>query len=96
MYFVLFFLYGSYAAGTEGIAKAWISNISQKNDTATAIGFYTGFQSIATLIASSLTGFFWFAFGAQVAFFATAIVTLCVIIYFLIGLKNSDDRVYSE
>src|SRR5215467_11160641 len=39
--FVLFFLYGLYAAASEGIAKAWITNISGENKTATAIGFYT-------------------------------------------------------
>ncbi len=84
MYFVFFFLYGIYAACTEGVAKAWISNISDTKDTATAIGFYTGFQSICTLIASSLTGVIWYSFGAGVAFILTAAVTLMVICYFLL------------
>jgi MFS family permease len=79
----LFTLYGIYAAATEGISKAWISNITDKKDTATAIGFFTGFQSICTMIASSLTGFIWFKFGAEAAFIATAIATVLVIIYFL-------------
>ena len=30
---VLFFLYGIYASATEGISKAWISNITDKKDT---------------------------------------------------------------
>jgi MFS family permease len=42
-YGFLFFLYGLYAAATEGISKAWISNITDKADTATAVA-YTGFQ----------------------------------------------------
>ena len=37
---LMFFLYGIYAAATEGISKAWISNIIEKKDTATAIGTY--------------------------------------------------------
>lgn len=84
MFFVLFFLYAIYAAATEGISKAWISNITDKKDTATAIGTYTGFQSICTMIASSLTGLIWFQFGAITAFTTTAIASLFVIIYFIL------------
>ena len=79
----LFFLYGLYAAATEGISKAWISNISDKKDTATAIGTYTGLQSICTMAASTLTGFIWYQFNSATAFIITACVTLCVIVYLL-------------
>jgi MFS family permease len=81
VFFALFFLYGVYAAATEGISKAWISNITDKKDTATAIGTFTGFQSICAMIASSLAGFLWFNFGASVTFIVTAVVTLMVIVY---------------
>lgn len=83
VYLLLFSAYGIYAAATEGIAKAWISNIADKKDTATAIGFYSGFQSICTLLASSLTGVIWYSFGSAVAFGITATVTICVVVYFL-------------
>lgn len=83
VFFLLFFLYGIYAAATEGIAKAWITNISGKNKTATAIGTYTAFQSIANLIASSLAGFIWYQYGSIYAFLlsglAAAVVALCII-----------------
>lgn len=82
-FFVLFFIYGIYAASTEGISKAWISNITDKKDTATAIGTFTGLQSICTMLASSLTGIIWFHFGSTTAFIITATATLFVIIYFL-------------
>lgn len=83
VFFGLFFLYGVYASATEGISKAWISNITNKKDTATAIGTFSGLQSICTLFASSLTGLIWFQFGAAAAFVLTASVTLFVMIYFL-------------
>jgi len=83
LFFGLFFLYGVYASATEGISKAWISNITDKSDTATAIGTYTGLQSICTMLASSLTGLIWFRFGATVAFIATAGMTLLVMIYMM-------------
>ncbi len=81
VYIGIFFLYGIYAAATEGIAKAWITNICEKKDTATAIGTYTAFQSIMTLIASSMAGLIWFYFGAQATFLLTGIVTLVVAVY---------------
>jgi MFS family permease len=83
VYFLLFVTYGLFAACTEGVAKAWISNIVDKKDLATAIGTYSGFQSIAALIASSLAGLIWFKFGAMVTFLATGSVTIAVILYLL-------------
>lgn len=83
IFFGLFFLYGVYASATEGISKAWISNITGKKDTATAIGTFSGLQSICTMLASSLTGFIWFKFGAATAFILTATITLIVAAYFL-------------
>ncbi|MBL0024272.1 MAG: MFS transporter [Saprospiraceae bacterium] len=83
VFFVLFFLYGVYAAATEGIAKAWISNISDKKDTATAIGTFSGLQSICSMLASTLTGLIWYNFGASTAFLTTAVATILVIVYFI-------------
>ncbi len=93
VYMVLFFLYGIYAAATEGIAKAWISNITDPKDTATAIGSFAGFQSLAAMIASSLAGGIWFLFGAEVAFISTAVVTVGVILYFMLLLKVENDKI---
>lgn len=81
-FIALFFLYGIYAAATEGISKAWISNITHKNDTATAIGTYTGFQSICALIASSFAGLLWFSFGSKAMFIVSGSAALLVFFYF--------------
>ena len=81
LFFGLFFLYGIYASATEGISKAWISNITDKKDTATAIGTFSALQSICTMFASSLAGLIWFQFGANTTFLITAIATIFVVIY---------------
>ena len=81
LFITLFFLYGVYASSTEGIAKAWITNICKKENTATAIGTYTAFQSIATLFASSLAGLIWFCFGASVIFLVSGGVAIGVAMY---------------
>ncbi|MGZ8554306.1 MAG: MFS transporter [Chitinophagaceae bacterium] len=86
----LFFLYGIYAAATEGVSKAWITNITDKKDTATAIGTYTGLQSICTMLASSIAGLIWYRFGAGATFMVTGIATLIIIVYFLFSVKFND------
>ncbi len=53
----LFLLYGLYAAATEGITKAWISNNCRGADTGTAIGTFTAFQSLCAMLASMLAGY---------------------------------------
>ncbi len=85
----LFFLYGIYAAANEGISKAWISNISDKKDTATAIGTYASFQSICTMLASSFAGIIWYNFGANTTFIITGSATLLVILYFSFTIKEN-------
>ena len=84
IFLFLMVLYGIYAAATEGISKAWISNSVLKKDTATAIGGFSGFQSIASLFASSFAGLIWYNCGAKYTFLITAGVTVFVVIYFLV------------
>ena len=84
----LFFIYGIYAAATEGVSKAWISNIVNKDHTATAIGMYSGFQSIFAMLASSMAGILWYTFGSSTTFLITAIGTLLISAYFLIVVKS--------
>lgn len=89
---VLFFLYGIYSAATEGISKAWISNITEQKDTATAIGTYTGFQSICTMMASSLAGLIWYNYGAAATFIVTGAVTSFILLYFLFVVKKPESN----
>lgn len=81
-FFILFFLYGIYAACTEGIAKALITNIVSSNDTATALGNYLGLSSITTILASSLTGLIWNTINPETAFFVSASGAMIVLVYF--------------
>ena len=89
IFLLLFLLYGVYAAATEGISKAWISNMVDKSETATAIGTYSGFQSICAFLASSLCGLLWFNFGAKTTFLLTAGITVLVIGYLLLNKINN-------
>ena len=81
---LLFFFYGMYAACTESIAKAWITNISKKEQTATAVGTYTALQSICTLVASASAGLMWYSLGSSALFVITGAAALVLVIYFLV------------
>ena len=89
MVFGLFFLYGIYAAATEGITKAWISNLANVNQKATAIGFYTSMESIGALFASSIAGVLWISAGPGWTFMIPAIAAFITAIYLIYFLKNS-------
>jgi MFS family permease len=88
-FIVLFFLYGVFSAATEGISKAWITLVSDKKDTATAIGLFSGIQSLFAFTASSITGLIWYSYGGTVAFLITAITSLFVILYFSLVITQS-------
>jgi MFS family permease len=87
-FIVLFGFYALYAAASEGISKALISNIAEKDKTATAIGFYTSFASIFTMLASSLAGLIWYTLGMKTMFIISGAGVLLVAIYMAIIQYN--------
>lgn len=85
--FILFFLYGLYAAATEGVIKAWITNMAKGENTATAIGFYTSCESISLLFASIMAGIIWDQFGSTYTFLITGVVAIFVFSYLLVSRR---------
>lgn len=80
-YLALFLLYGLYYACTEGVSKAWISRACDRKDTATALGVFSGLQSICTLLASTLAGLVWYEFGSVYVFMAAGAAAVLACIY---------------
>ncbi len=87
-YFIIFAIYGLYAAATESISKAWLSNLAKQDEMATAFGFYNGWQSICTLVASSLAGLLWNVIDPKAPFLFTASATVLIIGYMLLFTKE--------
>jgi MFS family permease len=85
---IAFFLYGVYASATEGVSKAWITNLANKNNVATAIGTYGGFQSICSLLASTISGFLWYRFGSSTTFFLSAMGSMVALGYLYYFMKR--------
>jgi MFS family permease len=78
VFYILFIFYGLFAASTEGITKAWVSNLCEKVDLATALGFQSTTQSLAAMLASFIAGLVWFNFGSQYLFLMSSSVTLII------------------
>jgi sugar phosphate permease len=88
MIFILFSVYGIFSAATEGVIKAWITNLSGNQNTATAIGFYTSCESICTLLASVIAGALWVNFGSASTFITTSVIAIIVSAYFFLRIKD--------
>jgi MFS family permease len=73
---ILFALYGFYASSTEGVLKAWVSDLVPDQNRGSAIGLITMSSSIAMMIGSIFAGFLWDAFGSQVPFYISSAVSL--------------------
>lgn len=75
---MLFALYGFYASATEGVSKAWVSDIIPAELRGTAIGLLTMLSSFAVMLGSFLTGILWDQFGSQVPFLLSAFISLII------------------
>jgi MFS family permease len=80
IFYILFFFYGFFAACTEGISKAWVSNLCKQVDLATALGFQSTTQSLAAMLASFIAGLVWYGLGSQYVFLYSSLITLMIIV----------------
>ena len=71
---VLFGLYGLYIGFTEGVEKAFISDIAPEHLRATTIGLHATLVGIGLFPASLLAGLLWKFFGASAPFYFGGIV----------------------
>ncbi|MBS1513514.1 MAG: MFS transporter [Bacteroidetes bacterium] len=78
-----FVIYGLFAASTEGISKAWITNIVSKEDTGTALGFFLSFNSICAMLASAMAGFLWSSYSPSVTFTLSYLGAIITAFYFI-------------
>jgi MFS family permease len=87
-FFILFGFYAVYASATEGISKAWISNIAKREQTATAIGFYNSFQSVVALLASSIAGLIWYGVSPKAMFVVAGSGAIAVALFLLFKIEK--------
>jgi len=75
---ILFGMYGIYAASTEGVAKAWISDLVPDSQRGSAIGLVTMFSGFAVMAGSVTAGFLWDQFGASVPLALSSAVSILI------------------
>lgn len=83
----LFALYGLYSAATDGIQKAFISDITDSNKKGTGLGIYNAMLGITLLPASIIAGVLYdkagsavpFYFGGAMALIAAILMALYVV-----------------
>ena len=64
----LFLLYGAYYAATEGVAKAFVSDLVPKTRRGTALGWYNGLTGFIALPANLLAAWLWTQVGPTATF----------------------------
>jgi len=89
---ILFGVYGVYAASTEGISKAWISDIIPPHLRGTAIGYLTTISSICIMLGSFIAGILWDNFGYTVPFIISSVVSF--ILALILILLRKLNKVY--
>lgn len=87
MIFVLFTFYGLYAAATEGVTKAWISDMIPDAERGSAIGLLTMVSSIMVMLGSMGAGFLWDMFGSEVPFIISSVVSTIIAFFLFFGKR---------
>ena len=72
--YALFLLYGVYAAGTQGVARAFVVDLVPTLERTRALGWFNGLTGLAALPANVLAGWIWYRYGPGSTFTVGAAV----------------------
>jgi MFS family permease len=84
----LFAVYGFYTAFTDGVGKAYASQLVQEEFRATGLGVYQMLGGMANLVASVAAGLLWQRFGFRGTFLFGAIMAVTAIALFVLLVKR--------
>ncbi len=83
----LFALYGLYSASTDGIQKAFVSDLIDKNKKGTGMGIYNALLGITLLPASAVAGLMYDRINSSVPFYfgaGMALLAAVLMLFFMI------------
>lgn len=83
----LFAAYGLYIAFTDGVGKAYISQLAKEN-IATSFGIYQTLTGVASFFASLVAGILWVKVSPSATFYYGAIAALLAAILFSVVFKR--------
>ncbi|HNY91865.1 MAG TPA: MFS transporter, partial [bacterium] len=86
----LFALYGLYSAATDGIQKALVSDIIDKNKQGTGLGLYNALIGFTLLPASLIAGALYDRVNSSIPFYFGAVMALlaAVLMFFFCRSRN--------
>jgi len=87
----LFALYGFYSAATDGIQKAFISEMTDNNKRGTGLGIYNALLGITLLPASLIAGYLYDNVNSSIPFYfgaATAALSALLMFIYCLRYKN--------
>jgi MFS family permease len=79
---MLFALYGFYAAATEGVAKAQVADLSVPENRGTAMGLMHSVTGVLAFVASAVAGWLWARVNPAAPFFYGAACALAAAVVF--------------
>jgi MFS family permease len=85
---LLFPVYGIYMALTEGVGKAYISNLVPQEKTGTAFGVYQTTVGLCTFFASLIAGLFWTYISVSAPFIFGSIMAVISAFLFVVLEKR--------
>jgi len=85
----LFALYGLYSAATDGIQKAFISDIIDKNKKGTGLGIYNALLGLTLLPASIIAGFLYDHVNSRIPFYFGASTSVLAAILLVIYMMTT-------
>jgi MFS family permease len=84
----LFPIYGIYMALTEGVGKAYISNLVPQEKIGTAFGIYQTTIGLCTFFASLIAGLLWTYIGVSVPFiFGSIMAIISTFLFIVLGKR---------
>jgi MFS family permease len=95
----LFALYGLYSAATDGIQKAFVSDLIDKNKQGTGLGIYNALIGITLLPASLIAGLLYDKVGSGIPFYfgaVTAILSLILMVFFAGNSKMANVKIWNK
>lgn len=91
----LFALYGLYSAATDGIQKAFVSDIIDKNKQGSGLGIYNALLGVTLLPASVIAGMLYDKVNSHIPFYfgaATAVISAILMLIFIRSYKTKNQK----
>lgn len=90
---ILFMLYGIYYASIEGVAKAFVADLTPSGHRGKAYGLYNTVIGVMSLPSGLIAGFLWDKYGAPAPFFFGAGAAMLAVFFLILFLALTRSKI---